>query len=163
MTQETVLILDFGAQYTQLIARRIREAGVYSEILPFNTSWKEIEARDPKGIVLSGGPESVFAEGAPHPPKELYEFQGPLLGICYGMQLMAHHYGGTVAPSKHREYGKAILQLVDGSPLFQDLPKETEVWMSHGDRIETLPPDFVVIGRSENALAGMARTRTPRH
>ena len=80
MTQETVLILDFGAQYTQLIARRIREAGVYSEILPFNTSWKEIKARDPKGIVLSGGPESVLAEGAPHPPKELYEFQGPLLG-----------------------------------------------------------------------------------
>ncbi len=156
MTQETVLILDFGAQYTQLIARRIREAGVYSEILPFNTSWKEIEARQPKGIVLSGGPDSVFAKGAPHPEKELYDFQGPLLGICYGMQLMAHHYGGKVAPSQNREYGKAMLQLVDGSPLFQDLPKETEVWMSHGDRIETLPPDFVVIGRSENALAGMA-------
>ena len=156
MTQETVLILDFGAQYSQLIARRIREAGVYSEILPFNTSWKEIEARKPKGIVLSGGPDSVFADGAPHPDAHLYDSKGPLLGICYGMQLLAHHFGGKVAPSENREYGRALLQQVEPSPLFQGLPEEMEVWMSHGDRIETLPPDFVVIGRSEQTLASMA-------
>jgi len=156
MPRETVLILDFGAQYTQLIARSIREAGVYSEILPFSTSWKEITALNPKGIVLSGGPESVFAEGAPHPDDHLYDFPGPLLGICYGMQLLAHHFGGKVSPSPNREYGRTRLQQVDRSPLFQGLPEEMEVWMSHGDRIETVPPDFSPIARTTNALAAIA-------
>ena len=156
MVREIVLILDFGSQYTRLIARSIREAGVYSEILPFNASWEEIKGRNPKGIVLSGGPESVFAAGAPHPDAHLYDFSGPLLGICYGMQLLAHHFGGKVAPSQNREYGRALLQRVDPSPLFQGLPEEMEVWMSHGDRIETLPPHFTGIARSPSGLAAMA-------
>jgi GMP synthase (glutamine-hydrolysing) len=156
MLRETVLILDFGSQYTRLITRSIREAGVYSQVLPFNNSWEEIESLDPKGIVLSGGPQSVFAEDAPHPDARLFDFKGPLLGICYGMQLLAHHFGGKVAPSDNREYGRAHIQRVEPSPLFQGLPEEMEVWMSHGDRIETVPPDFTGIARSESGLAAMS-------
>jgi len=153
---ETILILDFGGQYTQLIARRVREASVYSEILPFNTPWKKIEDRHPKGIILSGGPQSVFDEDAPHPDPRVFDFQGPLLGICYGMQLMAHHFQGRVAPALEREYGRATLRHCGSSPLFSGLPEEMEVWMSHGDRIEELPGDFSVIARSRNAMAAVA-------
>jgi len=156
MHREIVLILDFGSQYTRLITRSIREAGVYSQILPFNNSWEEIESLNPKGIVLSGGPQSVLAADAPHPDARLYDFKGPLLGICYGMQLLAHHFGGKVAPSENREYGRAQLQRVESNPLFQGLPGEMEVWMSHGDRIETLPPDFTEIARSKSGMAAMA-------
>ncbi|MCZ6484380.1 MAG: glutamine-hydrolyzing GMP synthase [Acidobacteria bacterium] len=156
MHREIVLILDFGSQYTRLITRSIREAGVYSQILPFNNPWEEIESLNPKGIVLSGGPQSVLAADAPHPDARLYDFKGPLLGICYGMQLLAHHFGGKVAPAENREYGRAQLQRVESNPLFQGLPGEMEVWMSHGDRIETLPPDFTEIARSNSGLAAMA-------
>src|SRR5690606_19136351 len=106
---ETVLILDFGSQYTQLIARRIREAGVYSEIVPFNTPWEEIQRRNPVAIILSGGPSSVFEESAPWPDPRVFDFAGPILGICYGMQLLARHFGGNVEPSTRREYGKAMV------------------------------------------------------
>ena len=155
MSRETVLILDFGSQYTQLIARRIREAGVYSEIFPYSTSWEEIEGRNPKGLILSGGPESVFAPHSPHPDPRLYNFQGPLLGICYGMQLLARHFGGKVIPAEHREYGKSLLEQVQTSPIFQGLPGRMEVWMSHGDRIEDAPAGFTAIARSATALAAM--------
>ena len=119
MHRESILILDFGSQYTQLIARRIREARVYSEIVPFNTSPEEIRKRNPAGIILSGGPSSVFEDDSPHPDPWVYDYPGPLLGICYGMQLMAHNYGGRVTPSQQREYGKAIVaQGSGGNGLF---------------------------------------------
>ena len=154
--REAILILDFGGQYTQLIARRIRESGVYSEIFPFNTRSEIIRGRDPSGIVLSGGPESVFAEDAPHPDPEIYAFDKPILGICYGMQLLAHHFGGSVAPSSEREYGRAQIETVNSGPLFEALPRQLEVWMSHGDRIESLPDGFTSIATSDTALAAMA-------
>ncbi len=154
--REAILILDFGGQYTQLIARRIRESGVYSEILPFNTSSRIIRERDPSGIVLSGGPDSVFSEDAPHPDPEIYTFEKPILGICYGMQLLAHYFGGSVAPSSEREYGRARIETVNSGPLFESLPRQLEVWMSHGDRIESLPEGFTGIAKSETALAAMA-------
>ena len=153
--RETIIILDFGSQYTQLIARRIREAGVYSEILPYHTSWAEIEGRSPKGIVLSGGPESVFEPDSPHPDPRIYEFQGPLLGICYGMQLLTKHFGGKVQPAADREYGRALLEQVNTSALFQGLPRQIEVWMSHGDRIEGVPEGFETIGRSANTIGAL--------
>ena len=154
--REVILILDFGGQYTQLIARSIRESGVYSEILPFNTNWEAIRERNPGGIVLSGGPQSVFSDDAPHPDSRIYDLPKPILGICYGMQLLAQHFGGSVAPSEDREYGKARIETLNSTPLFEDLPQQLEVWMSHGDRIETLPEGFTGIASSENALAAMA-------
>lgn len=154
--REAILILDFGGQYTQLIARRIRELGTYSEILPFNSSWEIIREHDPSGIVLSGGPQSVFSEDAPHPDPQIYDFPGPILGICYGMQLLAHHFGGSVVPSPEREYGRAQIETMNASPLFEALPRQLEVWMSHGDRIESLPPGFTSIARSDTALGAMA-------
>lgn len=155
MTHETILILDFGSQYTQLIARRIREANVYSEIVPYNLSWEEIEARHPKGIILSGGPQSVSDPDSPHPDSDLYNFPGPLLGICYGMQLLAHHFGGVVAPSSYREYGRAPLRKMGESPLLEGLPQTTDVWMSHGDRIEQIPNNFKIIAESDTAPGAM--------
>ncbi|MEE2838960.1 MAG: glutamine-hydrolyzing GMP synthase [Acidobacteriota bacterium] len=154
--REVILILDFGGQYTQLIARSLRESGVYSEILPFNTNWESIRERNPGGIVLSGGPQSVFSDDAPHPDSRIYDFPKPILGICYGMQLLAQHFGGSVAPSEDREYGRAQIETHNSNPLFEDLPRQLEVWMSHGDRIEKLPEGFTGIASSENALAAMA-------
>src|SRR5258705_5160729 len=110
LDHETVLILDFGGQYTQLIARRVRELGVYSEIIPFNTPVEEIRGKNPRAIILSGGPSSVYEEGAPHPDRAVIEMGVPALGICYGVQLMAHFLGGEVRPSDRREYGQAELQ-----------------------------------------------------
>ena len=159
--REAILILDFGGQYTQLIARRIRESGVYSEILPFNSSWETIGEHAPSGIVLSGGPQSVFAEDAPHPDPQIYDFPKPILGICYGMQLLAHHFGGSVVPSPEREYGRAQIQTLNSSPLFEALPQQLEVWMSHGDRIEGLPDGFTSIAESDTALAALASLDRP--
>jgi len=156
MTQrETILILDFGSQYTQLIARRVREAGVYSEIVPFNTPWADIANRHPKGLILSGGPQSVFAPDSPHPDPAVYEFDGPLLGICYGMQLLASRLGGRVAPADRREYGKAELTRTRSCCLFQNLPQKMQVWMSHGDHIDSAPEGFDVVARTANAIAAM--------
>ncbi|MEE2822296.1 MAG: glutamine-hydrolyzing GMP synthase [Acidobacteriota bacterium] len=154
--RESILILDFGGQYTQLIARRIRESGVYSEILPFSTSIKTIREHNPRGIVLSGGPQSVFSEDAPHPDPEIYDFPAPILGICYGMQLLAHQFGGKVIPSADREYGRAQIETISSVPLFESLPQELEVWMSHGDRIDTLPDEFTRVAQSDTSLAAMA-------
>ena len=151
---ETVIILDFGSQYTQLIARRVREAGVYSEILPFNASVEEILARQPKGLILSGSPSSVYDEGAPRPAKGLLQnIDAPVLGICYGLQVLAADLGGEVKPSESREYGYARLRVLEEeSPLFTGLPREMDVWMSHGDHMTTPPPGFRVTARTDAAL-----------
>lgn len=153
--RETVLILDFGSQYTQLIARRIRENNVYSEIIPGNAAWEEIEERNPIALVLSGGPSSVFEDSSPRPDPQVYNCGKPLLGICYGMQLLVHHLGGTVKPAPMHEYGKAEIEVDPESILFHGLPGQMRVWMSHGDRIESLPSGFTVTARSESAYAAM--------
>ena len=151
---ETIIILDFGSQYTQLIARRVREAGVYCEILPFNINRDEIRARTPKGLILSGGPSSVYDESAPHVTLDLLgNGHVPILGICYGLQLIAHKLGGNVQPSTSREYGYARLQVTHhSSRLFAGLPKEMDVWMSHGDHVTALPDDFVITARTADAI-----------
>ncbi len=147
---DKVLILDFGSQYTQLIARRIREQQVYSEIHPYNLSLEKIRAFAPKAIVLSGGPASILAPGAPNMSPEIFELGVPILGICYGLQLTAHLLGGKVLPSDKREYGRARLKVTSAGDLLHGLPEESVVWMSHGDRVEAIPPGFEILGRSEN-------------
>lgn len=151
---ETIIILDFGSQYTQLIARRVREAGVYSEIVPFNLPLEEILARKPRGVILSGGPSSVYDDSAPRPaPSFLQNLDCPVLGICYGLQLFASELGGKVQPSSNREFGYARLQVLDqSSPLFEGLPNEMDVWMSHGDQVTTPPPGFRVTAKTDDAL-----------
>ncbi|MGZ5487170.1 MAG: glutamine-hydrolyzing GMP synthase, partial [Candidatus Aminicenantales bacterium] len=133
---QKVLILDFGSQYTQLIARKIRELGVYSEILPFATPLAEIRKASPSALVLSGGPQSVYGKRAPHPDKGIFDLGVPILGICYGVQLMAHFLGGQVVPSKEGEYGFAALRVLDRSGLLANVKDRQQVWMSHGDRLE---------------------------
>ena len=153
-SHERIIILDFGSQYTQLIARRIREAGVYCEILPFNTPVSEIKLRQPKGLILSGGPSSVYDENAPRSEKPLVdESNCPVLGICYGLQLMAHQLGGEVQPSSSREYGYARLTVVNGdTALFAGLPREMDVWLSHGDHVTKLPGGFHVTALTNDAV-----------
>ncbi|HEU4617593.1 MAG TPA: glutamine-hydrolyzing GMP synthase [Gammaproteobacteria bacterium] len=155
-----ILILDYGAQYTQLIARRVREAGVYSEIYPFDASAEAIAAFAPRGVILSGGPESVGAEGSPQANAAALELGVPVLGICYGMQALAKHFGGAVAPARHREFGYAEVEVTAENALLSGLAPPgapLKVWMSHGDRVERLPPGFVAIAASRNApLAAMA-------
>ncbi len=148
-----VLILDFGSQYTQLIARRIRELGVYSEIHPFNYPLEKIKAFAPDGIVLSGGPASVLDEKSPKCDIGIFKIGVPILGICYGMQLMAQLLGGRVEKGEKREYGPAEILILKESPLFADFPSNTpvKVWMSHGDRVETVPPGFYVLAQSPNS------------
>lgn len=146
---EIVLVLDFGGQYNQLIARRVREAGVYSEMIPFNTPLEEILARQPRGIIFSGGPASVYGPGAPRIDRNIYTSGIPILGICYGMQLMAHDLGGRVEASAGREYGKTELKITaPDDVLFAELPRAMQCWMSHGDYISAVPPGFVVTARS---------------
>ncbi len=143
---QKVLILDFGSQYTQLIARKIRELGVYSEILPFATPLAAIKKAGPAALVLSGGPQSVYGKGAPHPDKGVFKLGVPVLGICYGVQLMAHFLGGEVIPSKEREYGFASLRVLDPTGLLAKVKDKEQVWMSHGDRLEKVPPGFRLTG-----------------
>ncbi|HLF19413.1 MAG TPA: glutamine-hydrolyzing GMP synthase [Bacteroidota bacterium] len=148
---ELLLVLDFGSQYTQLIARRIRELGVYSEIHPFQLSAEKIQKLNPVGIILSGGPSSVYESGAPKPSKEIYTFGIPVLGICYGLQLIADQLGGRVDASARREYGKAFLQVDNKDDLFSGLNGSTSVWMSHADTLSQIPPEFESIAHSDNA------------
>ncbi len=148
---QIVIILDFGSQYSQLIARRIRESRVYCEIHPFDLSAAEIKSMKPSAIVLSGGPASVPAEGSPLPDPAIFDIDVPLLGICYGMQAIGQAMGGVVAPATNREYGKAVMTHSDPDGLFHGIEKELTVWMSHGDRLESLPPGFVNIGASDNS------------
>ncbi|MEW6068611.1 MAG: glutamine-hydrolyzing GMP synthase [Nitrospirota bacterium] len=157
MFKEKILVLDFGSQYTQLIARRIREGKVYSEIFPFNASIEKIKNFNPKGIILSGGPSSVYSRGAPVSDSGIFELGIPILGICYGMQLMAYYLGGKVAKAQKREYGRAELIIDDREEIFEDIPEKTVVWMSHGDRIEHCPPYFKPIAHTANSpIAAMA-------
>src|SRR4026209_119198 len=127
VTHQTIVVLDFGSQFTQLIARRLRELSIYSEILPFNTPLDEIRRRNPVGIVLSGGPKSVSEAGAPHCETAVYDAGAPVLGICYGMQLMTHALGGEVAPAPHREFGLATIDIQPNAPLFGAIPSDPRV------------------------------------
>lgn len=143
-----VLILDFGSQYTQLIARRVREANVYCEIQSFNYPFEEIKKFNPGGIILSGGPASVKAADAPKPDKRIFDLGFPILGICYGMQLVVDHFGGEVAPSDKREFGRAAVECKRGEVLFEDVDEVTPVWMSHCDHILRLPEGFDAIAKT---------------
>lgn len=146
-----IIVLDFGSQYTQLIARKLRESGVYCEIVPYRESIEEIKKRNPQGIILSGGPASVYAKDAYHPDSEIYDLGLPILGICYGMQLINQHFGGSVIPASHQEYGKAELSFEDDHKIFKDTECGQTVWMSHGDRVEKLADGFSKIGFSTNS------------
>ena len=156
---ESILIVDFGSQVTQLIARRIREAGVYSEIAPFNAAEEAFERLQPKGIIFSGGPASVTAESSPRAPQVMFDSGLPLLGICYGQQTLHQQLGGQVVASDQREFGRAFIEVVAPSALFDGLwnvGDKHQVWMSHGDRVETLAPGFEVVARSEGAPFAIA-------
>ncbi|MGG6314299.1 glutamine-hydrolyzing GMP synthase [Paenibacillus macerans] len=154
---EMIVVLDFGGQYNQLIARRIRDLGVYSELLPFNTPVERLRALSPKGIVFSGGPSSVYAEDAPHIDPAVYDIGVPIFGICYGMQLMAQQLGGKVERAAKREYGKADVDFAEHSALTRGLEAKQTVWMSHGDHVTQLPEGFVVDASTEHApIAGFA-------
>ncbi len=151
---ETILIIDFGSQVTQLIARRVREAGVYSEIVPFQKAAQGLRRLQPKGVILSGGPASVTEADSPRAAEELFEAGLPILGICYGQQTMVAQLGGRVEGADHQEFGRAFLEVVDDCLLFEGVwtkGEREQVWMSHGDRVIELPPGFRVVGRSEGA------------
>jgi GMP synthase (glutamine-hydrolysing) len=150
VTHQTILVLDFGSQYTQLIARRLRELSVYSEIVPFDTPADEIRRRAPVGVILSGGPRSVREAGAPRCERAVLDLDVPVLGICYGMQLMTDALGGMVGPAPNREFGHATIT-TSGSRLFAALPRELQVWASHGDFVAEPPPGFEIVATSANA------------
>ncbi len=147
--RETIVILDFGSQYSRLIARRIRDCSVYCELVPPSTPWEAIAALRPKGFVLSGGPASVYEPGAPQAPVELLASGLPVLGICYGMHLLAHQQGGSIVGSEQREYGPAEVEVLEQASVFAGFPTSFKAWMSHGDAVGELPPGFRVIGRTE--------------
>jgi GMP synthase (glutamine-hydrolysing) len=156
LSHQRLLILDFGSQFTQLIARRARELRVYSEIHGPSISAEDLKRLDPKGIVLSGGPSSVLEEGAPGVARAVLERGTPVLGVCYGMQLMTRDLGGTVRPSAHSEYGMATLTVRSEGALLRGLPRESRVWASHGDTVATLPPGFAELGVTETGLVAAA-------
>ena len=159
---ELALIIDFGSQYTQLIARRIREMQVYCEIVPPTLSAMQIATKNPKAIILSGGPESVFAENSPKLDSEVWSLGKPILGICYGLQLLTQHFGGKVEPGTVREYGAAEVHHEHQHPLINNTAQNCKVWMSHGDHVATSPPDFNVILKSKNGLiAAIAHKKMP--
>lgn len=165
-TTEHILILDFGSQVTQLIARRIRECGVYAEIVPHSIPLETLLAASPRGVVLSGGPASVYDENAPNVHFRIADLAGqyniPVLGICYGLQLIAHQSGGTVLAASQREYGRAQLHIVASDPLFEGVLSPTTVWMSHGDAVMRLPADFRVLARTESSpYAAVRHERLP--
>lgn len=161
-SHETIIILDFGSQYTQLIARRIREQGVFSEIFPYNVDLASLKAKNIKGIILSGGPASVYEKDAPRIGPELFTFDVPLLGICYGLQLLMYISGGQVAQAEQKEYGLARLEITEKSLLWQDIPDHSRVWMSHGDKVLRLPDQYKAIARTANApLAAVQHSQKP--
>lgn len=151
MAHQTIVVIDFGSQYTQLIARRLRELSVYTEIVPPATTAAALKARAPVGVILSGGPRSVSEPGAPQIDAGVFEIGVPVLGICYGMQLMAHALGGVVRPATSREFGHAVVHLSTDARLFHDLPKSVKAWASHGDFVASAPPGFEVTATSSNA------------
>ncbi len=151
MTNVSIIVLDFGSQYTQLIARRLREDKIYCEILPYHTSVEEIKAKNPQGVILSGGPSSVYNEDAYTVDQGVYSMGIPILGICYGMQRIAVDFGGSVIRSSHHEYGKAELKIETDSPLLKDCDDDRIVWMSHSDKVDVLPEGFAPIATSDNS------------
>ncbi|GKU80568.1 glutamine-hydrolyzing GMP synthase [Paenibacillus sp. L3-i20] len=153
---EMIVVLDFGGQYNQLIARRIRDLGVYSELLPYNTSVERIRELQPKGIVFSGGPASVYEENSPMVDPAIYDLNIPIFGICYGMQLMSNQLGGKVERAGKREYGKAEVEFIEGSQIGFGLDKVQTVWMSHGDHVVELPEGFKLDASSDHAIAAMS-------
>jgi GMP synthase (glutamine-hydrolysing) len=150
---QKVIILDFGGQYSQLIARRVREANVFCEILSCKTPLEKIKAENPQGIIFSGGPASVYSPNAPTVDPEIFNTGIPILGICYGMQLMCHLLGGSVHRAKAAEYGKTIIDIKNSDDIFKDIPKQTTVWMSHNDYIERVPPGFEILASTKNTPA----------
>jgi GMP synthase (glutamine-hydrolysing) len=162
MSKDTILVLDFGGQYSHLICRKFREAGVYSELVPFDIKASKIDKGYVKGLVLSGGPASVYQKNAPLCDKEIFKIGLPVLGICYGLQLIAYMNGGVVTKGKEREYGKAILNIDDGSDLFFGLGKRIRCWMSHGDRVERLPKGYEVIAHTKNSPFAAIRDKERR-
>jgi GMP synthase (glutamine-hydrolysing) len=160
---EQIAILDFGSQYTQVIARRVRECNVYSVILRYDTPAREIAKLNPNGLILSGGPSSVYAKNAPLPDPAIFKLGIPVLGICYGVQLFAQYLGGKVEPGQKREYGKGTLRVKDGScPLFANLPKALQVWNSHGDKLTKLPAGFKAVAVTENSAYAAIENRAAR-
>jgi len=154
MKQNSIVILDFGSQYNQLIARRVREMGVYAEVVPCYEDLEKIKARNPKGIILSGGPASVYLEGAPTVDKAMFDLGIPILGICYGMQLTQHLLGGEVAKADKQEFGKAEVIIDDKkSPFFFGIEDNTQVWMSHGDHVTKIAPGFEKIAHTDSSIA----------
>jgi GMP synthase (glutamine-hydrolysing) len=150
--RETIIVLDFGSQYSMLIARRVRECHVYCELVPYDTPWEKIASLNPRGFILSGGPASVYDSGAPLPLPYIYESRLPVMGICYGMQSIVYNLGGQVARGTKREYGHTILHIsAEGCPLFVGLPSSLPVWMSHGDQVIELPPGFKALAYTENS------------
>jgi len=154
-----VLVLDFGSQYTQLIARKIRELGVFSEIVPYDFSLTRIKKKAPGAIILSGGPQSVYEEGSPHISADIFRLGVPVLGICYGLQLMAHLLGGKVAPSARREYGFALLEVARRGGLLRGVRNSSQVWMSHGDKVGSLPPGFIASGVTANCETAVVENK----
>ncbi|MEX2081687.1 MAG: glutamine-hydrolyzing GMP synthase [Dehalococcoidia bacterium] len=148
---ETIVVLDFGSQFSMLIARRVRELNTYCELLPWDAPYDQVKGEDIRGIILSGGPASVYEPGAPQAPAWVFESGLPILGICYGMQLLAHQLGGRVEPGARKEYGPATIRATASTPLLEGLPLELDVWMSHGDRIEAAPPGFRAVAASDNS------------
>ncbi len=153
---EQILILDFGSQYTQLIARRLRNSKVYCEILPYSAAIEEIKGKQPKGLILSGGPSNIYSVNAPRISRGVFETGIPVLGICYGMQLISHIKGGLVSKARKREYGLSEVKIVEKTPLFEGLPSKITAWMSHGDEVKKNPPGFKVTGKTnEISIAAM--------
>ena len=159
MQQETVIVLDFGGQYNQLIARRVRECNVYCEIYSYRTDLAKIKAKNPKGIIFTGGPNSAYLPDSPTIDPEIYTWGVPILGICYGSQLMMHMLGGKVCKAPEREYGKTVVDLDTTSPLFAGLPDKNVCWMSHNDYIETAAPGFEIVAHTPNCPVAAAQDK----
>ena len=159
MQHETVIVLDFGGQYNQLIARRVRENNVYCEIYSYKTDLSVIKAKNPKGIIFTGGPNSVYLEDSPTIDPEIFSWGVPVLGICYGSQLMMHMLGGKVCKAPEREYGKTLVDLDTASPLFDTLPAQNVCWMSHNDYIEQAAPGFEIVAHTPNCPVAAAQDK----
>ena len=149
-TKELIIVVDFGGQYNQLIARRVRESHVYCEVYPYNKGLEKIKELRPMGVIFTGGPNSVYEENAPVMEREVFELGIPVLGLCYGMQFMAHKLGGTVKQADTREFGKTKMRVITKSPLFEGLSTDETVWMSHVDYVESIPEGFNIIATTEH-------------
>ena len=160
MTQESILVFDFGSQFAQLIARRVRELNVFCQIVRHDLTAKRIAELAPRGLILSGGPSSVYDAGAPHCDPEIFDLGIPVLGICYGMQLACQALGGEVKPANSREYGRAVLRVHEADGLFAGIPTETVVWMSHGDQVRSVGGDFVALAATDTCPLAAVRHAT---